>query len=571
MVSPGPKKPRLHSPFRPEIRPPRMQEADRDPLDRLDDYEVEALGKRLRLSRLLEKEEVRSREYVEAAAQIAGVHPSTIYRDLRRLEGRGTVRALAPRQRGFPAGRSRLHIRQDEIIEHILRTYYLTDMKPSLVSAVEKIGDQCEQEGFTRPSRVAVMRRLARLPKQQVVRRREGAKAAHRATPHPGRLEIAHPWEMYQIDHTLADVVVLDTMRLKPIGRPWLTLVMDVFSRMVVGFWVALDPPSILRAGTAMDLAVRPKEDWLAARGLSYPWPASGLPRVLHSDNGSDFRSSAFRRALLNQGVESKFRQRGKTHHGAHIERLIGHFMGRCRLLPGKTERSPLVRGHYDSNKSARVTLDDLEIWFAHEILGRYHNKPHAGLDGLTPMDVWLRGVAGRAPEFPDDLISFRLDLFPEEWRVITPQGISLFREEYYSQELGEAFIAGARQVRVKYDPRDLSEIYVDVAGGFISVPQRFAGRRPPAPLWLSRAAKKSLPRALHGSRAAMRQAEETAEALLEDAAERHSRPRRQAERLRQGRQSAAIDKAGRSGAIDEIADDDWGGAFGDDTSGVSR
>lgn len=570
MVSRLPKKLRLPSSFQSEVRTRRMREAEGDPLDRLDDDEMEALSKRLRLSRLLEKEEVRSRELVEAAAEIAGVHPSTVYRDLRRLEGRGTIRALAPRQRGFPAGRSRLHIRQDEIIEHLLRTYYLTEMKPSLVSAVERIGDQCEKEGFTRPSRVAVMRRLARLPMQQVVLKREGAKAAHGATPHPGRLEIERPWEMYQIDHTLADVVVLDSTHLKPIGRPWLTLVMDVFSRMVVGFWVALDPPSILRAGTAMDLAVRPKEEWLVARGLNYPWPTSGLPRIVHSDNGSDFRSSAFRRALLNQGVQPKFRQRGKTHHGAHIERLIGHFMGRCRLLPGKTERSPLVRGHYDSNTSARVTLDDLETWFAHEILGRYHNKAHAGLNGQTPMDVWLRGVAGRAPEFPDDLVTFRLDLFPEEWRVITPQGISLFREEYYSQELGEAFIAGTRQVRVKYDPRDLREIYVGVPGGFISVPQRFPGRGPAAPLWLSRAARKSLPPALHGSRAAMRQAEETAEAILEQAAERHSRPRRQAERLRQSRLSAAIDKAGRSRGVDEIAEDDWGGAFSDDASGAS-
>lgn len=245
--------------------------------------------------------------------------------------------------------------------------------------------------------------------------------------------------------------------------------------------------------------------------------------------------------------------------------------MGRCRLLPGKTERSPLVRGNYDSNKSARVTLDDLEIWFAHEILGRYHNKPHAGLNGATPLEVWLRGVAGRTPDLPDDIADFRLDLFPEEWRVITPQGISLFREEYYSQELGEAFIAGSRQVRVKYDPRDLREIYVDVPGGFISVPQRFAGRDPPSPLWLSKVARKSLPRALQGSRAAMRQAEERAEAVIEQASTRHSRPRRQAERLRQDRRSVTIGKASRRGAADDTLDDDWGGAFSDEAFGDSE
>jgi putative transposase len=44
------------------------------------------------------------------------------------------------------------------------------------------------------------------------------------------------PLEVVQIDHTLVDVVVVDELERLPLGRPWLTLAIDVASRMVNGF-----------------------------------------------------------------------------------------------------------------------------------------------------------------------------------------------------------------------------------------------------------------------------------------------------------------------------------------------
>jgi len=49
-----------------------------------------------------------------------------------------------------------------------------------------------------------------------------------------------------QIDHTLVDVVVVDELERLPLRRPWLTLAIDVASRMVNGFYVSLERPSIL-------------------------------------------------------------------------------------------------------------------------------------------------------------------------------------------------------------------------------------------------------------------------------------------------------------------------------------
>lgn len=51
---------------------------------------------------------------------------------------------------------------------------------------------------------------------------------------------------MVQIDHTRADVFVVDEETREPVGRPWLTLAMDVYSRMVTGFYLTMDAPSRL-------------------------------------------------------------------------------------------------------------------------------------------------------------------------------------------------------------------------------------------------------------------------------------------------------------------------------------
>ena len=46
------------------------------------------------------------------------------------------------------------------------------------------------------------------------------------------------PLQLMQMDHTLVDVVVVDEVDREPIGRPWLTLAIDVATRAVPGFYL---------------------------------------------------------------------------------------------------------------------------------------------------------------------------------------------------------------------------------------------------------------------------------------------------------------------------------------------
>ena len=101
-------------------------------------------------------------------------------------------------------------------------------------------------------------------------------------------------FDIVQIDHTTVDVYRRRSRcTARPIQRPWLTLAIDVASRMVAGFYLSLEAPSAASVALAIHHAVTRKAQWLAARGVKGDWPVSGLPDVIHLDNAREFRSRA--------------------------------------------------------------------------------------------------------------------------------------------------------------------------------------------------------------------------------------------------------------------------------------
>ena len=136
-----------------------------------------------------------------------------------------------------------------------------------------------------------------------------------------------------------------------PLKRPWLTLAIDVFTRMIVGFHLSMDPPSRLSVSLCLLHAVYDKTAWLKEREIDASWPIAGLPESIHVDNGPDFRSKAFIRGCRNEGVDIIWRSPGQPHYGWHIGRLIGTMMGEIHLLPGTSFGNPVERESYDRRR----------------------------------------------------------------------------------------------------------------------------------------------------------------------------------------------------------------------------
>ena len=113
------------------------------------------------------------------------------------------------------------------------------------------------------------------------------------------------------MDHTKADVFVVDEETRQPLGRPWLTLAMDVCSRMVTGFYLTMEAPSRLSTSLCLSHSVFDKSAWLREREIAEPWPVAGLPDTVHVDNGADFRSRAFKRGCQDAGIAIEWRPPG--------------------------------------------------------------------------------------------------------------------------------------------------------------------------------------------------------------------------------------------------------------------
>ncbi len=413
-----------------------------------------------------------------------GVSRTTVWRWIRRLAAEGgRTSALVPRKRGRRNGSVMVPGDVEGIIEEHLTRYYLRRERPSLARVVTEIRSACLERGLQPPTRRTVQRRLDAMDAREVMKAREGAKAARqRFAPVTGRNRSERPLDVVQIDHTPADIILVDSFERKPVGRPWVTLAIDIATRMVTGYHVSFDAPSRLSVALCLTRAVAPKAEFLADLECNAPWPAQGRPVSIHVDNGRDFRSEAFQSACAEWGINLVYRPPGSPHFGGHVERLIGTMMGAVHLLPGTTQSSVAAKGGYDAEAMAAMTLGEFDRWFALEIC-RYNNSIHSSL-GCTPVAKWDALAGEMSGDIPFDMEAFRVSFLPSEQRQVRRDGIHLFELRYWSDAL--AGYVGRRdgKVVVRYDPRDLSTVWVELDGGRC-VEARYRNLEiPPVSLW---------------------------------------------------------------------------------------
>ena len=385
-------------------------------------------------------------------------HVWRLYSKLKENDGKAS--ALARSRAGPIEGSRRLPRDVEFLIERTLRERYLVREAPSFLRIVGEIRAECAALGFRPPSRRTIKSRLDAMDDREVLKKRKGAKAASQMySARAGQLDVERALDVVQIDHTTADIVLVDHVNRKPLKRPHLTLAIDVASRMVLGFYVSFDAPSVLSIALCLDHCLENKTIPAREGHDDLVWPTAGIPKAIHVDNGQDFKSRAFRRACDEWGVKVNYRPYGGTHYGGHIERLIGTTMGAVHVLPGTTMSSTKDKGDYDSLGQAALTLSEFEDWLVLEIC-RYHNNVHSGL-GRTPLAAWadLSGdIKGRCV---NDRDGFRISFMPFERRKVRRTGIRLFSIDYWSDALAPLIERGDHSLVIKYDPRDLSHVWV--------------------------------------------------------------------------------------------------------------
>lgn len=471
-----------------------------------------------------------------AAAAALGLSTRQVYALVRRLRASGgLLTALVPRKPNGGRGRTRLAAAVEAIIGAVIGEVWLDRQQRSIADAALEVRRRCLVAGLKAPAPSTIYRRITALDPEATVRRRRGYDAARVFAPvGPSSLVASRPLAVVQMDHTPVDLVIVDERHRRPIGRPYLTVAIDVYSRCVVGFCLTLDPPSSVSVGLCLTHAVLPKEAWLAERGVEASWPVFGLPAVLHVDNAPEFHSEALQRGCLQHGIELDHRPVARPHFGGIVERLIGSLMQLVHRLPGTTFSNPTERGSYPSEDRACLTLGELERWVTLAITGLHHRRLHSGI-GTSPIVRWREELA-RPPALPADPKRFLIDFLPVVRRRLRRQGVVVDAISYDSPALRLLARPGADdRLLIRRDPRDLSRIHVFDAAldAYQEVPYRTLSR-PPITLWEHREASRALRAAGRAQvdEAAIFATVERMRAVAAEAACRSKAARRRQERL---------------------------------------
>ena len=400
---------------------------------------------------------------------------SRIYELLARYRENPVTSSLVDQHDGFPKGRSRLTCEVERLIDAKIEKFYLSRPKPSIAQLVRQIRFSCLEQNLRPPARQTVVLRVNAVERVRLTGARDGTKAAaDRFRPVVGSYEAQYPLQVVQMDHTLVDIIIVDEYLRRPVGRPTLTLQIDVATRVIPGFYISLERPSAISVGMAIRHAVLPKNDWLADRELTFAWPVFGLPDILHLDNASEFHSRALTRGCQQFGIELHYRPPRTPHFGGHIERMIGTAIGEVHLLPGTTFSNIQDKGDYDAEGKACMTLREFERWFALQV-EIYHRTIHSSL-GVPPMTAWQddQGKRVAALRLPADEERFLLDFLPFEMRRVRREGIKLFHVFYWHGALATLVANSVHKFPIKYNPLNLSAVYLELPGGeHVTVPLR--------------------------------------------------------------------------------------------------
>lgn len=417
-------------------------------------------------------------EAADAAADALGLSRRQVYVLIRRArQGNGLVTDLAPRQSSAGKGKRRLSEPVERIIRDLLHKRFLTRQKRSLAVVYREVTKTCKAQKLPVPARNTVALRIANLDPAKTARSRGGPDAARELQGAGGTApEITMPLEQVQIDHTVIDLIIVDERDRQPIGRPYLTVAIDVFTCCVLGIVVTLEAPSAVSVGLCLADVVCDKRPSLERLDVEMDWPMSGKPKLLYLDNAAEFKSEALRRGCEQHGIELRYRPPGRPHYGGIVERIIGTAMGMIHELPGTTFSNPGQRGGYDSAGMAALTLDELERWLTLAV-GAYHGSVHGTLL-QPPAAIWAEAAArtGR-PAVVTHATAFLVDFLPVIRRTLTRTGFVIDHIHYYADAL-KPWIARRERLQaflIRRDPRDISRVWVLEPDGqhYLEIPYR--------------------------------------------------------------------------------------------------
>ncbi len=404
------------------------------------------------------------RKQIEVAEEL-GISLRSLYRYIRRYRDQG-LEGIIRRERS-DQGQEKVN---KEWQEFIIKSYRKGNngMKSTSAAQIANLvkSRAKEQEEKNYPSRATVYR-LIEVEKEKREKKRKSRSIGWQGeqleiTTKEGielsiaslaPLAIEYSNQVWQCDHTLADILVVDSQG-EILGRPILTTVVDTYSRCIVGIHIGMEGPSAAVTCLALRQAIMPKQ-YDVSYQLSNQWLTYGVPQYLYTDGGADFTSKHIDQIAASLGITLCLRRRPSD--GGIVERPFGSINSEFfSTLPGYT--TSRIKGHRTQVETeACITLEDLESLLVRYIVDRYNQMPDPRIGKQSRIARWETGRIVQPPLIGErelDILLMRQDC-----RRVYQGGYIRFANLVYRGE----YLAGyaGESVVLRYNPRDISTLLI--------------------------------------------------------------------------------------------------------------
>ncbi|WP_458378173.1 hypothetical protein [Pseudomonas veronii] len=292
-----------------------------------------------------------------------------------------------------------------EVMQDYIRNYYLTSSKPPglmvyklFVAHLEELN---RQPGIKLdiPSPSTFYRALKLIPSYMVDAARLGKTAA--AKKHGFGKGIHCPDRL--LSRVEADTQEVDVQLVGEdglyIGRAYLTALLEVLTSSIIGWSLSFTPPCFEKTASALRHALSERQEGSPA----------GLMEELVVDNGAEFYNASLLSIANRMGFTVRFCSKGQPNQKPHIESFFRTLnLQLIHGLDGTTKSNPVIRGDYDSEGEAVMTLDELRNILT-DWIQNYYNKTAHGQRHLPANILWERNLDKMNPPkvFSDKAVRF--------------------------------------------------------------------------------------------------------------------------------------------------------------------
>lgn len=326
----------------------------------------------------------------------------------------------------------------------------------------------CEEKGIVAPSYVTFCLAVRRRPVFENVLKRQGRRAAYTHEPFYWQLDPTtprhgdRPFEIGHIDHTELDVELVCSGTARLLGRPWMTLLMDAFSRRCLALDLSFDAPSHRSCMMVLRACVERH---------------GRLPQIVVIDGGPEFQSTYFEALLARYECIKKTRPPARARFGSLVERAFGttntQFIHNLRGNTQITRNVRQVTKAVDPREHATWTLGELHERLSEYLFEVYDTIDHPAL-GQSPRETFRAGFEAsgfrmeRMIPYDQEFLMATLPTTPKGSAKVTPgRGVKIHHIYYWSSRFQDPAVEN-RRVPIRYDPFDASAAYAFVEGHWV-------------------------------------------------------------------------------------------------------